>query len=238
MTTPTPQENITRFWSTVAPGYEAHTGNVPLRQSAEYAAWVKALSVLLPPAPAEVLDIATGTGFLATIAAGLGHRVTGIDLAESMLAEARANATSLGLNLTFALGDAVAPSLPPASYDALMCRHFIWTLREPETAFRNWRALLRPGGRVIAIDGFWFAGDQPAAEPTEPDPDDLFGQHYTARTRAALPAMALNDPLPVVEMFRNAGFDPVAMDHLTEVHALAEDPPGTEPWYVIVAHRP
>jgi SAM-dependent methyltransferase len=209
---------------------------VPARDSAEYAAWVDACRALLPPAPADVLDLATGTGFLATLAAGLGHRVTGIDLAEPMLAEARANAAAHGLDATFASGDAVAPGFAPASFDAITCRHFLWTLREPGSAFRNWRALLRPGGRVIAIDGFWFAAEEPPGLE-EPAADDLFGQHYTAETRRALPAMSMRDPGPLVELFRNAGFDPVTLDHLTEVHRLADDPPGDEPWYVIVAYR-
>src|SRR5581483_4600941 len=132
------QARITGFWSTVAPEYEAHGGNVPARGSAEYGAWVAAIRELLPPAPADVLDIATGTGFVALIAAGLGHRVTGIDLSDAMLAEARAEAGRRGLPVTFRLDDAVAPEGAAASYDAIISRHFIWTLREPVRALRNW----------------------------------------------------------------------------------------------------
>ena len=44
---------------------------------------------------ADVLDAGTGTGFVAMIAAALGHRVTAIDLAEPMLAIARAEAEGL-----------------------------------------------------------------------------------------------------------------------------------------------
>jgi protein-L-isoaspartate O-methyltransferase len=235
---PSPQDNITRFWGAVAAEYEAHPGNVPSRDGAEYRAWVEAMRALLPAAPADILDIATGTGFLATIAAGLGHRVTGIDLAETMLSEARKNASELGVEATFTLGDAVTPALPAASFDAITCRHFLWTLREPETALRNWSALLRAGGRVVAIDGFWFTEPAPESESGEPNPGDIFGQHYTPATRAALPVMSLREPGHVVEMFRTTGFDPVTLDHLTAVHALAEDPPGDEPWYVIVATKP
>jgi ubiquinone/menaquinone biosynthesis C-methylase UbiE len=234
----TPQDNITRFWAMVAPQYEAHAGNVPARDSAEYAAWVDAMRGLLPPPPADVLDIATGTGFLATIAAGLGHRVTGIDLAETMLAEARRNAAQSAVEATFALGDAVAPAFTRESFDALTCRHFLWTLRDPATAFRNWFALLRPGGRVVAIDGFWFAESPPTDDSAEPGPNDVFSQHYTPVTRAALPVMALRDPDPVATMFRAAGFEPVEIEYLSAVHALADDPPGAEPWYVIVARKP
>jgi SAM-dependent methyltransferase len=228
------QARITGFWSTVAPGYEAHQGNVPAPDSAEFRAWEEAIRDLLPPAPADVLDIATGTGFVALIAAALGHRVTGIDLSEAMLAEARREAGRRRLDVTFALSDAVEPDLPAASFDAIISRHFIWTLREPVRAFRDWLRLLRPGGRAVAIDGFWF--NQPADEDTSEGPD-LFGEHYTEETRAALPAMHLSSVEPIVGMFVEAGFSDVQMSDLASVHALAEDPPGAEPWYVITARR-
>jgi SAM-dependent methyltransferase len=206
------------------------------RDSAEYDAWVAAIARLLPPAPADILDIACGTGFLSLIAAQLGHRVTGIDLSEQMLAEAQLNAEEQQLDAEFQAGDAVAPPFPPESFDAITNRHFLWTLREPETAFRNWHTLLRLGGRVVSIDGFWF-GDQPQ-DDAPPSPDDIFGQHYTNDTRAALPVMSMRTPEEVAELFRNSGFSAVEIEHLADVHALAENPPGNEPWYVITAHRP
>jgi SAM-dependent methyltransferase len=228
------QSRITGFWSTVAPEYEAHGGNVPAPDSAELRAWVSAIRELLPPAPADVLDVATGTGFVALIAAGLGHRVTGIDLAEPMLAEARKAAAARGLAVRFELRDAVSPGLPAQSLDAIVCRHFLWTLREPETALRDWRESLRPGGRVVAIDGFWF---REPPEPSEPDEVGLFDRYYTKETRAALPAMSLASPAPVAALFARAGFSDVAVSDLAAVHALAADPPSPEPWYVVTARR-
>jgi ubiquinone/menaquinone biosynthesis C-methylase UbiE len=222
------QGRITGFWRTVATEYEAHEGNVPERDSAEFDAWVAAVRELLPPAPADVLDIGTGTGFVALIAAGLGHRVTGIDLSEAMLGEAQKAATKAGRDVRFLLRDAVSPTLPPQSVDAITCRHFIWTLREPETAFRNWRELLRPGGRLVAIDGHWFR--------EEPEPG-LFDRYYTAETRAALPTMRFETPAPLVAMLERAGFVGAEVSDLAGVHALAERPPSTEPWYVVVARR-
>ena len=38
------QAHITTFWSTVAPDYEAHGGNVAAFGSAEYQTWVDALA--------------------------------------------------------------------------------------------------------------------------------------------------------------------------------------------------
>ncbi|MGI5239547.1 hypothetical protein [Dactylosporangium sp. CA-139066] len=69
-------------------------------------------------------------------------------------------------------------------------RHLRWTLREPAIAMANWRRLLRPGGRLVAVDGFWFTGGD--------DGPPLFAEHYTAGTRAALPFMQLDGPEPTL----------------------------------------
>jgi ubiquinone/menaquinone biosynthesis C-methylase UbiE len=211
---------------------------VPARDSAEYGAWVEAICGLLPPAPADVLDIATGTGFVAVIAAGMGHRVTAIDVSDEMLDEARRRSADHGVRVTFAQRDAIDTGLPLASFDAVISRHFIWTLREPVAAFREWRRLLRPGGRVIAIDGFWFPPPATGeAVPGDEGPPGLFEEHYTEETRAALPAMHMTDTGPLVEMLRQAGFSDVRVSDLADVHAVAEEPPSTNPWYAVTAAR-
>src|SRR5438552_12305750 len=103
------------------------------------AEWVKSLRLVLPERPGDVLDLATGSGFLALIAAGLGHRVTAVDLAGRMLDVARAAAEARGLDVVFLHGDAVAPDFPDGSFDVVTCRHLLWTLRDADTAARNWR---------------------------------------------------------------------------------------------------
>ena len=177
------QDQITAFWTLIAPQYESYSGNVPGLQSLEYEAWIGAIKRLLPPPPSDVLDIGTGTGFVALIASQLGHRVIGLDLSSAMLSEARVRAEQRGLRTTFTVGDAVAPALEDESLDAIICRHLLWTLRKPQVALMNWRRLLRPKGRVVVIDGFWFT----QAKPDEGN--EVFARYYTDRTCEALPAM-------------------------------------------------
>jgi hypothetical protein len=97
------------------------------------------------------------------------------------------------------------------------------------TAFANWLSLLRPGGRVIAFDGFWFA-PEPGPHDDEPEP---FRDHYTAGTRAALPFMHLDRTEPIVQAMTHAGFVDVAV---AAVPHLADDPEATIP-FVVVARR-
>jgi len=220
------QDRITGFWNTVASGYEAHAGNVPAPDSEEMAAWVRAVARLLPAPPADILDVAAGTGFVALIAAGLGHRVTAIDLSDAMLSEATRAATRRGLQVTFRRDDAVAPDLPPQSFDALINRNLFWTLREPTRALRAWRRLLRPGGRVVTIDGFWFKPDE---QPVE----GLFESFYTPDTREQLPGWQYFDTASVCALFEAAGFSDVSVVRLDEVQRLALNPPSSQPAYAL-----
>jgi SAM-dependent methyltransferase len=230
------QERITTFWNTVAPDYDSHPGNVPSPVGAECEAWIRAIEQVLPPQPSDVLDVGTGTGFLALIASQLGHRVIGLDLSGAMLAEARMKAHRRGLKVTFRVGDAVLPPFDEMSLDVIVCRHLLWTLREPEVALRNWLRLLRPSGRVVLIDGFWFAN-----KPGQPEPEKgpgLFEEHYTERTREALPAMRWERVEPVADLLVTTGFCQVKVSDLAEIHKLADNPPSAEPWYLVTGRRP
>ncbi len=218
----TPQDQVTAFWSMVAPGYEAHPGNVPSRGSALHGRWVEILDQQLGPAPRKVLDLATGTGFVALILAGLGHRVTAVDLSAEMLAEARKTAGGRS-DVLFEFGDAVEPAMPAGSFDAVVNRHLLWTLREPVRAMSKWRDLLCPSGVLLCFDGFWFG---PAPSEEEPEP---FRRHYTTSTRSALPFMHSTSAEPIIAAMEEAGFAQVTWRSLPE---LTDDTTGTPPYLV------
>jgi ubiquinone/menaquinone biosynthesis C-methylase UbiE len=236
-TPPTPpndndvQKSITTFWNTVAPFYNSDPSNVPSLESPESEAWIRTIERFLPTPPADVLDIGTGTGFVALIASQLGHRAVGLDLSSAMLAEARMHAERRGLTVSFQIGDAVEPPLEKASLDAIICRHFLWTLRQPQTALTNWLRLLRPNGRIVVIDGFWFAQSRPE------EGFDLFKQHYTDQTRESLPAMHWKRVEPVADLMRTAGFVEVMVGDLADVYRVADHPSSTEPWYWVTGRR-
>jgi SAM-dependent methyltransferase len=237
MDMPEGQGRITAFWNTVAPVYETPDNVAPVG-TADYAKWVEALRSVLPASPARVLDAGTGTGFVARIAAELGHRVTAIDLSEGMLDASPAR--DWGLAITFAVGDAVDPPFPAGSFDVVVSRSVVWTLRQPELAFRNWYKLLTPGGRMVAIYGLSAA----AGSPPPPDVDaeysghepTLFERHYTPKTREELPAMYLTGHELLVTAAGAAGFRDVAVIPLEMVRGW-ETSPGSDLPYALSATR-
>ena len=220
------EAHITAFWSAVAPSYETHGGNVAQYGTAAYQEWISALAGVLADPPADILDVATGTGYLALAAAALGHRVTAIDLSAPMLDELRAHAVERDLTVDARLGDAVTPDFPPGRFDAVTSRHLLWTLREPEKAMANWWELLRPGGHLLAVDGFWFA---PSDAGDAPPP---FAEHYTSATREELPFMYLDRVDPIVDRLRAVGFVDVTAEPRPEL-ALDSGVP-----YFFAAKRP
>ena len=115
--------------------------------------WLEELEQWLPKGKTlDILDVGTGTGFFAILLAGMGHRVTGIDLTPAMIAEAKATAAAMNVPARFLVMDAMATAFADASFDVIVTRNLTWTLPDTEQAYREWRRLLRPGGILLNFD--------------------------------------------------------------------------------------
>jgi SAM-dependent methyltransferase len=214
------QAKITSYWDGHATAYDEHPlSRIHMGPARE--TWRRIWRDALPPAPADVLDTGAGTGQVTVLLAELGHRVTGIDLAEGMLALARARCAGLPNPPALRIGDAVAPPFPPASFDAITNRYLLWTLREPRTALANWRELLRPGGRLAMVDSTWFAsGLQRAGDTSDAADRDEFTRLYDEEVAAALPLAEVETIEAIAAVVRDAGFRDVRITPLPEIERL------------------
>jgi SAM-dependent methyltransferase len=75
--------------------------------------------------------------------------VIGVDLAEKLLQLARAKATQRGLtNVEFQTGDLTNLRFADGAFDAVVCVFGIFFVPDMESALRELRRVLRPGGRM------------------------------------------------------------------------------------------
>ncbi|MFE9997935.1 class I SAM-dependent methyltransferase [Streptomyces avermitilis] len=124
-----------------------------LRDAVVREAWAARLRDWLPGKASDVLDLGCGTGSLSLLAAERGHRVTGVDLSPAMVGLARTK--TAGRDAAFLVGDAAAPPVGEQRFDVVLVRHVLWTLPDPGRALRRWCGLLRPGGRLVLVEGVW-----------------------------------------------------------------------------------
>lgn len=149
------REDIRDYWSNRAESFDMAFGH-RIAPGHETEAWQRPIRDHLGEKPLKILELACGTGEVTRIIHDLGHTVTALDFSEAMLAQARAKHRGKE-RLSFLLADGGDTMEPDESYDAIICRHFVWTLTAPETAFADWLRILRPGGRLLVFDGDWAA---------------------------------------------------------------------------------
>ena len=101
----------------------------------------------------HLLDVATGTGIaVAALAPALPHgKVTGIDLSEGMLAQARAKAQSLGLeNVDLRCMDMQQIDFKDAHFDAANCSFGLFFLPDMLSLLKHISSKVKAGGQVVA----------------------------------------------------------------------------------------
>ncbi len=102
----------------------------------------------------RVLDIATGSGFLALEFAKSAEEVIGADLTRNMLLHAREKQKNSGLgNTGFLLSDVESLPFANESFDIVSCRFAFHHFPDPVKALREMKRVCKTHGRIVLVDG-------------------------------------------------------------------------------------
>ncbi len=111
----------------------------------------------MQPAPARILDVATGTAGVALMLADrTGAEITGVDLTEEMLATGRERVAGRGLGerVRLVCGRAEQLPFPDDSFDALTFTYLLRYVADPAATLRELARVVRPGGVVSNLEFF------------------------------------------------------------------------------------
>ncbi len=95
------------------------------------------------------------------------------------------------------------------SCDLIVERHVLWTLPNPGAALSAWQKLLRPGGRLVLIEGHWGTKDRH---------DDY------ARIQDLLPLYGGRPDDQIAALARKSGFATVAAEPLMDADLWTQPP--------------
>ena len=116
-----------------------------------WAAWSRALGLLLPPL--DVADLGCGEGYLTVETARWARHVIAVDRSAGVLARAKALAARKRLsNITWKKGELEDLPIESGSLDLALLSQALHHAREPERAIGEAARTLRPGGRLLILD--------------------------------------------------------------------------------------
>ena len=145
---------VEQMFDDIAPTYD--TLNHRLSWNIDKGWRRKAIKQLAPYEPKTLLDIATGTGDFAILAAEMLHpdRLIGADISEGMMEIGRKKVREKGLQdiISFDKEDCLALSYPDATFDAVTAAFGIRNFADLDTGLREMCRILKPGGHLSIVE--------------------------------------------------------------------------------------
>jgi demethylmenaquinone methyltransferase / 2-methoxy-6-polyprenyl-1,4-benzoquinol methylase len=118
--------------------------------------WRRAMVAAVDPKPGQrVLDVATGTGLVASLLAERGAEVVGLDQSEDMLGGARARLArtpAIAERVKFVRGEAESLPFADAEFDALTFTYLLRYVEDPAATMHELARALKPGGRIGMVE--------------------------------------------------------------------------------------
>jgi ubiquinone/menaquinone biosynthesis C-methylase UbiE len=118
----------------------------------DFKALAQRIAQQIPPR-CSVLEVAPGPGYFAIELAKLGdYRIKGLDISETFVEIARANAANASVEVDFRRGNASAMPFRNGKFDFLLCRAAFKNFSDPQGALEEMYRVLKPGGQALIID--------------------------------------------------------------------------------------
>ena len=116
-----------------------------------WAAWSRALGLLMPPL--DVADLGCGEGYLTIEAARWARRVVAVDRSADVLTRGKQLARRRGVkNITWKRGELQRVPIDDGLMDLVLLSQALHHADEPRAALKEAHRILRPGGRVLVLD--------------------------------------------------------------------------------------
>ena len=132
----------------IAAWYAKNTANDML----EFQALAERLANAIPSG-SRILEVAPGPGYLAIEIAKRGpYAITGLDISETFVEIATANARRASVNVDFQHGNASAMPFAENSFDVILCRAAFKNFSQPLEAMNEMHRVLKPQGHALIID--------------------------------------------------------------------------------------
>ena len=147
-------EQVEQMFNNIAPTYD--TLNHRLSWNIDRGWRRKAIGMLEPFKPQAILDIATGTGDFAIMAAKMlkPEKLVGCDISDGMMEVGRRKVLQEGLQdiISFAKEDCLALSYPEASFDAVTAAFGIRNFADLDRGLSEMCRVLKPGGHLSIVE--------------------------------------------------------------------------------------
>ena len=102
----------------------------------------------LPEKPIKILDAGCAGGLIALDLAAQGHQVTGVDLSNDLIEQARIKANEKDLNIQW-ISDSLESFTPQDNFDMVICSEVLEHIAEPMKVLSRLTSFLNPGGILI-----------------------------------------------------------------------------------------
>jgi len=152
----TQKRTIRTLFTRIAPSYDKINRLLSLGQDQNWRKYALA-RVQVPPG-GKLLDIATGTGDVALLAADqlTDVQIVGADLTLAMLDVARRKAQAKpAQRIGWVNSDGLALAFPNDTFDAVISVFMLRNVPDVAQAFAEQVRVVRPGGRVVCLEMTW-----------------------------------------------------------------------------------